>query len=331
MDVLTKAWDRKAPWLALLTPLEMLFKWAQQRRRQSYLKGAKPVYRAPVPVIIVGNISVGGVGKTPLTIYLAELLRAEGYYPGIVSRGYSAGSKHFPLSVTANTSPLEAGDEPVLLAKRSGCPVVIDPQRPRAVTHLLADHPQCNVIISDDGLQHYPLARDIEIAVVDGSRGVGNGRCLPVGPLREPPERLASVDFVIVNGENSQQIAGFNLQTKVVALVNLVTGEQACLQDWQGKQVNAIAGVGNPQRFFDGLSAAGIQVQPKAFKDHHPFVAADLAFNNGLPVIMTEKDAVKCQPFATADHWYVRIDAEPELAFTEQLLQRMQQLSHGDR
>ena len=322
--MLTKAWDRNAPWLVLLTPLEALFTWAARRRRQGYVNGAKPVYRAPVPVIIVGNISVGGVGKTPLTIFLAQLLREQGYQPGIVSRGYGAGATDFPFAVTADSVPAEAGDEPVLIAQRSDCPVVIDPQRPRAVEYLLAQHPEVNVILSDDGLQHYALARDIEIAVVDGSRGLGNSRCLPAGPLREPPERLQEVDFVVVNGDGSAAIDGFTMKVRSGALVNLASGEQVNLQDWQGRSVHAVAGIGNPERFFAGLTAAGLQVQSHPFKDHHPFVAADLNFTGPLPVIMTEKDAVKCRAFAGPEHWYLRIDAELEPAFAEQLLQRLE-------
>jgi tetraacyldisaccharide 4'-kinase len=273
-------------------------------------------------VIVVGNITVGGTGKTPLVLYLLEQLQEQGFKPGVISRGYGGKSTVYPQLVTANSMAFAVGDEPLLLAKRSGCPVVVDPNRPRGARYLLENH-DCNLIISDDGLQHYALARDIEMVVIDGKRRMGNGLCLPAGPLREPVSRLQSVDFVLVNGEaKTHELA---MQLKPLQWVNVAEPARTLpLSAFQGKKVHAVAGIGNPQRFFETLQTLGCEASVQAFADHHRYVASDLAFADGLPVLMTEKDAVKCQAFAKQQHWYLQIAAELPSTFMLQLLAKLQ-------
>lgn len=305
MQWLTDSWYRPSPLRWLLAPLSGLFRLIAALRRFAYQAGWLAQQSLPVPVIIVGNISVGGSGKTPLVLWLAQQLKNRGWRPGIISRGYGGKAADYPLTVNADTPASEAGDEPKLLALRSQCPVVVAPDRLAAGRQLLAEF-ACNVIISDDGLQHYRLARDIELVVVDSRRGFGNGFCLPAGPLREPVCRLDKVDFVVWHG-NSQQ--PWTLQLQLQASVNLTDQRRLPLTNWQNQTVHAVAGIGDPQRFFDQLRAAGLQVIEHAFNDHHAFSAADLQFNDTLPVLMTEKDAVKCQAFATGNCWSVPADA----------------------
>lgn len=329
MNKLVQAWYADSPWLHILKPLSYFFRRQVEQRRAEYLNGSRPSWRAPVPVIVVGNISVGGVGKTPLVARLAQMLMEQGYHPGIVSRGYGSKAPHYPFAVNPNFSAKECGDEPLMLARRTGCPVVIDPDRVAAVKHLLAKY-DCNLIISDDGLQHYALARDIEIAVVDGQRGLGNRLCLPAGPLREPPERLSEVDFIVMNGE------GFiadqdSVPMKLVPsdLVNLGSREFIPVDGLvrQGP-VHAVAGIGNPERFFMTLKSLGYQIRPHAFADHYPYSAKDLQFNEELPVIMTEKDAVKCAAIAKQNYWYLKVDARLPSSFDEELLEKVASLRH---
>ncbi|WP_255482918.1 tetraacyldisaccharide 4'-kinase [Marinobacterium marinum] len=317
----------------MLRPLSALFRCLVQRRcaRQRRLGSAES--GIPVPVVIVGNISIGGTGKTPLTIALIELLRAEGYRPGVVSRGYGAAPPSYPWHVTAETPPATGGDEPCLIVQRTDVPLVIDPDRPRAVDALL-DHSPCDVIISDDGLQHYALARDIEIAVVDGRRGLGNGHCLPEGPLREPPERLALVDWVVVNG--AATVAGLPAleQTPVCMqlfpsrLTPLSGGPSIRPECWtQGRQVHAVAGIGNPGRFFDTLRSLGFEPIEHPLEDHAAMTPEQFDFLPPLPVIMTEKDAVKCRAFPLKEAWVLRVEARLSASFQSQFLQRLAQVS----
>jgi tetraacyldisaccharide 4'-kinase len=264
-------------------------------------------------VIVVGNLTVGGAGKTPLVIWLCEHLQRAGHRPGVVSRGYGGRPPRLPLSVTAATAPSEAGDEPVLIAARTGCPVVVDPDRPRAARALLAAN-DVDVIVADDGLQHYALARNLEIVVVDGRRRFGNGFCLPAGPLREPLSRLVTVDLVVVNGAGG---AGeFALRLVGDRLANLAdVAHTEPLTAWRGRRVHAVAGIGDPARFFTALTTAGLEVVEHPFPDHHAYRPDDLDFGDGLPVLMTEKDAVKCRTFAAARHWYLPVSAAPDAAF----------------
>lgn len=305
MQWLTKHWYQPSPLRWCLAPLSGLFRLIAMIRRLAYQRGFVKSQSLPVPVIIVGNISVGGSGKTPLVLWLAQQLQQQGWRPGIISRGYGGKAANYPLTVTAETAASESGDEPKLLALRSGCPVVVAPDRVAAGRQLLAEF-DCNIIISDDGLQHYRLARNLELVVVDARRGFGNGFCLPAGPLREPVSRLEQVDFVIWHGGSLQP---WNMQLQLKDTVNLTDQRHQPLTDWQNQTVHAVAGIGDPPRFFDQLRAAGLNVIEHAFADHHVFTAADLGFNDNLPVLMTEKDAVKCQAFASQNCWSVPADA----------------------
>lgn len=299
-----KAWYQPSPgWLWLLLPLEGLFRLLSGLRRWR----SRPV-SSGVPVIVVGNLAVGGSGKTPLVLALAAGLSQRGYRVGICSRGYGGKAGEYPCLVTPQSDPHQVGDEPLLLARRSGLPVVVDPNRPRAVAHL-RQHSGCDLVISDDGLQHYAMARTVEIAVIDGSRNLGNGHCLPVGPLREPVGRLAEVDFVVVNRPGPTSPRGDAMQLSALGLQPL--GEDAA-GHWPAhrQRVHAVAGIGNPERFFTTLGQMGLIPIPHAFADHHPFSADDFAFDEALPIVMTEKDAVKCRALGLADAWFVPVAAE---------------------
>ncbi len=314
-DRLVQAWYAGHAGLVAFWPLEKLYRVLVGRKRKAFLRGQLDSYRAPVPVVVVGNITVGGTGKTPLILWLIDYCRARGLRVGVVSRGYGAEPPHWPWTVQASDSAQVAGDEPSLLVRRSGVPMVIDPQRARAIKVLLQQH-QVDVVLSDDGLQHYQLARDLELVLIDQTRGLGNGRCLPMGPLREPQERLQSVDAVLINGSQQDTAQGYGMYLQPASLVNLRSGEHKPL-DWfaPGQQMHAVAGIGNPQRFFTTLRSLGWQPVEHAFADHARFVAQDFAFADDLPVLMTEKDAVKCLDFARDNFWYLAVDARPTAAF----------------
>ena len=310
-----RGWYGDAPWLALLAPFSRLYQAVVKRRRFRYLSGRAARWRAPVPVVVVGNITVGGTGKTPFVIWLAEWLRQRGFRPGIVSRGYRGRREVDALDVYADTDALSAGDEAPLLAARTGCPVVVATDRVEAVRKLLGAN-DCDVVISDDGLQHYALSRDIEIVVVDGDRRFGNGRCLPAGPLREPIARLDEVDFIVANGGGSGDAREWTMTIEPRAFVNLRSGERLNPEAFAAEpalRVHALAGIGNPQRFFDTLAALGIDVDPLALDDHHQFVPGDLAFPDAWPIVVTEKDAVKIRALPDDNVperlWYLEVDA----------------------
>ncbi|MEQ1635379.1 MAG: tetraacyldisaccharide 4'-kinase [Methylococcales bacterium] len=311
-------------WLQFLATL---FKNLVRFRQFFYQKGILKQTRLPVPVIIVGNLTVGGTGKSPLVIYLAKILSDTGYTPGIISRGYGGKAKHSPQRVFADSNPEDVGDEAVMLATRSKRPVAVGSMRSKAA-ELLLKETICNVIISDDGLQHYALQRDIEIAVIDGERRFGNGYCLPAGPLREPVERLHGVNFVVINGA-TVEASEFSMGIQAEFAINLSTGESKPLHHFRSTQVHALAGIGNPQRFFTLLNHFDIPYIRHIFPDHYLFQAADLQYDDHLPVLMTEKDAVKCRPYATQQHWFIPINAELPPRFTQQLLRLLKEKSHG--
>jgi len=324
---LVDAWYYGSPWLTLLKPLAALFRRQAKSRRQAYLNGSKEVWHAPVPVVVVGNITVGGVGKTPLVAALVNIARQAGFKPGIVSRGYGGKAPHYPYSVTADSLASQVGDEPLMLARRCGCPVVVDAKRVNAVQSLLQNH-DCDLVISDDGLQHYALGRDMEIAVVDGARGLGNGEFLPAGPLREAPERLQEVDWIIVNGEGFVSDEESQLmQLKACQLVHLKTGQVKAVDALVGNEVHAMAGIGNPERFFTTLQKQGYQLQRHAFADHHAFQSSDLPVNDGKAIIMTEKDAVKCTQIADDRCWYLSVDAELNDTFVTKFQRQLKDLA----
>lgn len=334
---LVNAWYTNSPCLRTLRPLSLLYTQAVCKRRNAYQQGKKPVWKAAVPVIVVGNISMGGTGKTPLVIALVRFLRDKGYTPGVVSRGYGSHAPVYPFIVDQHSRAEEAGDEPLLIAKRANCPVVIAPDRVAATKTLLASS-SCDIVISDDGLQHYALARDVEICVVDGQRGLGNQHCLPEGPLREPPQRLKSVDFIVVNG-SSAETAGINYGPSPQAM-QLIPGDLIALAHTSaarnnvgakaspkpGDALNAVAGIGNPQRFFALLQRLGYEVEAHAFSDHHAFSAEDFVFERDLPIVMTEKDAVKCSDLSLPAAWYLPVEADLPSIFWDKLTEKLQSI-----
>lgn len=330
MNWLERHWHSVTPLGLILYPFSLLFQFAVTLRRVLYRARLMPVVKLAVPVVIVGNITVGGTGKTPLALWLADFLRQRGMHPGIVSRGYG-GRSATPQSITAVSDPTACGDEPVLLAQRSGAPVWVGANRAAAAQALLRAHPECDIIVSDDGLQHYALARDVEIAVIDGARGFGNGRMLPAGPLREPETRLACVDAIIVNVSRSAGVgikarapAAFAMALQSRGFHNLLNPDhKAAPEQFLNRRVHAVAGIGNPQRFFELLQRLGLTFTAHPFPDHHPFSAGDLAFADADIVVMTEKDAVKCRSFANEKHWVLRVDAEIDPAFGELILRKL--------
>ncbi|MFI8557901.1 tetraacyldisaccharide 4'-kinase [Pseudomonas putida] len=314
-DRLLAAWYTGHPALAMLRPLEALYRRVVEGKRARFLSGESASYRAPVPVVVVGNITVGGTGKTPMILWLIEHCRQRGLKVGVVSRGYGAKPPQLPWRVRPEHGAEQAGDEPMLIVQRTGVPLMIDPDRSRAVQALLASEP-LDLILCDDGMQHYRLARDLELVLIDAARGLGNGRCLPAGPLREPAERLQDADAVLFNGASEDRADGFGFCLQPTALVNLRSGERRDLDLFPaGQRLHAVAGIGNPQRFFNTLLALNWQPIPHPFADHARFSAQSLAFSPPLPLVMTEKDAVKCRDFAADDWWYLAVEALPTPAF----------------
>ena len=317
----------KDPFIGVaLMPLGFIFADIAALRKWLYRIGILKQHKLPVPVIVVGNITVGGTGKTPLVIYLAKLLTEAGYRPGIISRGYGGNAKIWPQAVDAFSDAAVVGDEAVLIAKQTGCPMAVGPKRVEAAQWLLANR-SCDVILSDDGLQHYALMRDIECAVVDGERRFGNGYCLPAGPLREPISRLQTVDVVIVNGKKSEDNEISMLLLGDTA-VNMVTNKNKPLAAFANMECHALAGIGNPGRFFKLLSDIGLICQTHPFPDHYRYQHSDIRFNDKLPVLMTEKDAVKCLGLAGEQHWYVPVKAVLEPGFDTQLLNLLKRKQH---
>ena len=305
-----------------------MFRVAVFLRRLLYLVRLLPSARAGIPVVAIGNLSVGGSGKTPLAIHVAELLQAKGWSPAIVARGYG-GTVTAPRGVSLASDPAEVGDEPVLMARRSGCPVWVGADRGAVIAALRHEHPDCDVVILDDGLQHYALRRDLEIAVVD-ARGFGNGYLLPAGPLREPRTRLWTVDAVIAHG--TDEVKGYAMRLEGDELHRATDArERRPLGAFAGQRVHAVAGIGDPNRFFLQLAKAGIKVAPHPFPDHHPFRAGDLEFGDDAPVLMTEKDAVKCKRFAKPQHWVLPVRAVPDSAFDNWLLGRLGELRNRSK
>jgi tetraacyldisaccharide 4'-kinase len=329
MPSLEKQWARHGFLACLLWPLSVLFGLIVILRRLAYRMDLLPSHRLPVPVIVVGNISVGGTGKTPLVLWLAAHLREQGYHPGIISRGYG-GSVRQPQEVLATSDPLLVGDEPVLLAHRSQCPVWVGRNRIAAAHALLAAYPECDLVISDDGLQHYALQRNMEIAVVDGVRQFGNGWLLPAGPLRESQSRLRQVDAVVINGagnEGAEQFSVpryFSMRLRGDVFRNLAdASSMTSAQVFMGQRLHAVAGIGNPQRFFEQLRGMGLRTETQAFPDHHPYRPEDLQITGVDAILMTEKDAVKCAAFSQPHWWYLEITAEVTMALLDRILEKI--------
>ncbi|MBI5436052.1 MAG: tetraacyldisaccharide 4'-kinase [Nitrosomonadales bacterium] len=322
MHWLERYWYRITPLHLILLPVSFIFRLLANMRRALYRSGILPGEKLPVPVIVVGNITVGGSGKTPLTLWLAQQLLDNGWHPGIISRGYASKAAS-PQAVHPSSDPDAAGDEAVLMAQRKLCPVWFGRDRVAAARGLLRAHPECDVLLSDDGLQHYRLQRDVEIVVVDGIRRFGNGFLLPAGPLRELPSRLAEADAVVVNGGTS--VAGeYAMQLHGARFYNLLNpNTPAYAADFHGQHLHAIAGIGHPQRFFAHLNHLGLVVQAHPFPDHHRYTPNDLAYANADAVLMTEKDAVKCTAFATKKYWALRVDAQVDPSLTQHILERI--------
>ena len=326
-----KHWSRRGAVAWLLWPASLLFGIAVFCRRLFFKLHLFSSHKAGIPVIVVGNLVAGGSGKTPLVLWIVELLKEHRWKPGIVSRGYLGGARAAGGSTAAKggepreaniaSDPAELGDEPILLARRSGCPVWVAPDRSAACRALRAKHPECDVIVSDDGLQHYALARDIEICVVDG-RGFGNGFLLPAGPLREPPSRLSSVDAVVTH--ECAEVKGYKMNLQGENLVRVTdTHDVRAASSFTGQKLHAVAGIGDPKRFFLQLARFGLKPVRHPFPDHHPFRAGDLDFGDQAPVVMTEKDAVKCKRFAQANHWVFPVNASLDPAFGRWLLEKL--------
>lgn len=326
MLAVERHWNRITPVSLALLPVGIVFCALAMLRRLAYRIGILRSILLQRPVIVVGNITVGGTGKTPLTIWLVGFLREQGYHPGIVTRGYRGLSKTWPVEVTASTSPAVAGDEAVLLARRAACPVMAGPDRAESARRLIEQG--CDVVVSDDGLQHYRLQRNIEIAVIDGMRRLGNGLCLPAGPLREPAARLRSVDLAIVNGSARTNEIGMDLGGETFYSLS-APERKISLNDLRKGPVHAVAGIGNPERFFASLRNLGLEAIPHSFPDHHAFRESDLGFNDDFPVILTEKDAVKCEGFAKPNHWVVAVSAEPAPEFGERLSHLLKEIKRG--
>ncbi len=307
----------------LLSPLALLFSTVSWLRRTAYRRGWLAAVSVGVPVIVVGNITAGGSGKTPLVIWLVNWLREHGFRPGVVSRGYG-GAAHGCVAVQPDSDPVQTGDEPLLIRVKTGAPVMVGRDRVAAARTLLARHPGVDVIVADDGLQHYRLQRDIELAVIDAASGLGNGWPLPAGPLREPRSRLANVDAVIqvVRGAAAlrtyPRLATWRADYAAGQAWRLrAPQEKHALAELPAREWLAVAGIGRPQGFFDMLDAQGIRFAARAFPDHHAFRPQDLPAD--AAVLMTEKDAVKCLGFAGADWWAVELDVAPETGFTDWL------------
>ena len=329
-STLTRAWLRRGALACALWPLSRLFGALSGLRRLLYRSGVLRAERLPVPVIVVGNIFIGGTGKTPLTIWLATALRAAGYTPGVVSRGHG-GDADVPRHVSSSSDPREVGDEPLLIARRSACPVVVGRGRAAAARALLAAHPQVDVLISDDGLQHYGLARDIELVLFD-ARGIGNGWLLPAGPLRETADRRR--DFTIVNapGITPQLAAAVGGQPFQMQLTGNVAeplgspGQGVPLASLKGKRIVAAAGIGNPARFFSMLRAAGLDIVELSLPDHHDFLDRPFDALDADIILITEKDAVKCGQIEHLKFdprlWVVPVTAQLDAALAEQIVEK---------
>ncbi len=327
MHWLQHHWYRITPLHLILFPISLVFRVLVAWRRELYLSSFLASHQMLLPVIVVGNITVGGTGKTPLTLALAQQLIARGWHPLIVSRGYGR-TRSSPQPVSLSSTSAQVGDEPLLMAQRDICPVWVGADRVATARAALQADPQCDVVLCDDGLQHYRLQRDVEIAVIDGALGYGNGLMLPAGPLREPVSRLQSVDAVVVNGGDAT--AGqFSMRLSGDIFYNLLNpGQVATPADFHKQNNHAVAGIGHPQRYFQHLESLGVPFTPHAFPDHHPYRATDLSFTDCDALLLTEKDAVKCASFADARYWVLRVDAQIDPALIDHILRKITPHGH---
>ncbi|GGG03741.1 tetraacyldisaccharide 4'-kinase [Cysteiniphilum litorale] len=322
-------------WRAMiLAPLSWLFSYIAKKRK---VKLQKKAYQSKLPLIVVGNIAVGGTGKTPVVQAICQHLKEQGYHPAIITRGYGGKATHYPFMIDERTPASICGDEPFMLHQLlPDTPIVISPKRVEAIQYIEEKLKAVDIIISDDGLQHYAMHRNVEIAVIDGQRQFGNGLCLPAGPLREPITRLEEVDMMVINGGGRASVsnkAQYDMQLLPQSLVSLATGQQFAIDQLLksvGSTCYAVAGIGNPKRFFNTLKNLGFMVEEYPFKDHHSFTLDDFkAMNDNMPMIMTYKDAVKCQGFAKDNWYYLAISPEIEKGFFEILDEKLSLLERG--
>ena len=317
----TNAWYQKSTWLVLLVPLSWLFR-AISRFRRIVLQWRFQGQSYAMPVVVIGNISLGGSGKTPLIIALAKALSERGYSVGVVSRGYGGASAQYPLVVGPETLVSQSGDEPLLIAKKLGCPIVVDPNRARAVEKLVKSF-SCDLILSDDGLQHYRLHRDVEIAVVDGRRRFGNGYTLPAGPLRESPRRLKEVDFIIQNGGivEPDDPEAYIVQLEISGLRRFGSSELIGFDQWvESTNIHAVAAIGHPERFFESLRHMGFKVDSRPKNDHQVLTECDIGFDDDLPIVITAKDAVKYEGSVPDNLWVLEVEMALDNEFVSSLI-----------
>ena len=332
MNFLETAWYKKARWLILLWPLSMIYRLVVVLFRKKHQSNNK-LQKLAVPVIVIGNIAVGGTGKTPLLIALANILRNKGINPGIISRGYGGKATAYPLEVSSETNVAECGDEAILISEKTCCPIVVAPDRKKALKSLIASH-TVDVVLSDDGMQHYPLSRNLEICVIDGERLLANGFCFPAGPLREPIKRLTEVDFIIINGKTSELSGMLQSAIEMIVepkfLVNLLTKEKRPFSGApfnMGSIVQAVSAIGNPQRFYDLLDELPYRVKQYSFPDHFLYTEEDflsMDLDHHQPIVMTEKDAVKCRGFAQSNYWYLLTEVSLPRSFTDEFVTQVE-------
>ena len=311
----------------LLLPLSAIFFLILLIRNYLYRFNFLKSFKFKVPVVIVGNITLGGTGKTPLIIHLAKELKKNGYYPGVISRGYGSSVKGV-IEVNQKSNVDEVGDEPILIQKHIRMPVFVSKDRVMAVKALIRKYKRINVILSDDGLQHYRLMRDIEVLVIDGTREFGNGYLFPAGPLRELKHKLNDVDAIVCNHKKVIEHS-YLMKYKSKFLVNLKTKQKIPLTKVHLRNIHAIAGIGNPNRFFNDLKSFGLEFDSSSYQDHYRFSKKDFKTLSGKNIIMTEKDAMKCEKFAQDNFWYLPVDADIDLKFTNVILKKLKYISHG--
>jgi len=325
---LEKAWYKKSLWLWLLWPFSLITKQISKRRLTKFLAGSTKTWNTNIPLIVVGNIVAGGTGKTPFVIWLTKKLSELGYKPGVISRGYGGRAKKYPLIVNDSTRARISGDEPRLIFQNTNVPVYVSPNRVEAAKQMI-EETDCNVIISDDGLQHYQLGRDIEIVIFDGYRGIGNNLCLPAGPLRESIERIESVDFII-SSSSSLTKEGISenaiMKFKATEWVRLSDQKRVALDAWPlGKVIHGVAGIGNPSKFFMTLKQLGFKVIEHSFPDHYQFTEEDFTFSEQLPIVMTEKDAARCHKIDIKNIWVLKIEADLPDNFALELINKIKE------
>jgi tetraacyldisaccharide 4'-kinase len=326
---LQKVWYQTSVpfWAIIFLPLSIIYVFILRIRLFLYQLGCKAIYYSPIPTVVVGNLTVGGTGKTPLVIHLANLLTERKLRVGIISRGYKGNAK-LPTWVTSKSDPRLVGDEAVLLATRLNCPIVVARKRVLAMQTLLRSG-AVDVVISDDGLQHYALGRHIEIVVIEGKHRFGNGFCLPLGPLREPKNKLNTVDLIVTNGGIPEKNE-YDMYLRPLDLYNACDPNLTqAISFFKETKIHAVAGIGFPQRFFELLRELGLVVIPHSFPDHHAFTVQDIYFEDEFPVIMTEKDFVKCKEFVTKQHWVLPIEAVITPLFDARFLRLLQEIQYG--